>query len=52
MVERVELTVNEKKIPLTDFPEEFIKNTLLGMISSLKCVDEQVTSVSLTIKMK
>ena len=34
------IKVNGKQIPLTEFPEEIIKNTLQGMISSLKGVDE------------
>jgi len=40
MQENLELKVNGKKIPLSDFPKEFIKNTLIGMIKSLKGIDE------------
>ena len=36
----VSIKVNGKDIPLTGFPEEFIANTIIGMISSLKGVDE------------
>ncbi len=36
----LKIIVNEKNIPLTDFPEEFIKNTLFGMLKPLKGVDE------------
>ena len=32
------LKVNGKKIPLTEFPEEFITNTMIGMLSTLKGV--------------
>lgn len=32
--------VNGKKIPLTEFPTEFIQNTICGMLKSLKKVDE------------
>jgi len=43
------LSVNGKSVPLTEFPNEFIKNTILGMISSLKGVD-QVETVELTLE--
>jgi hypothetical protein len=32
--------VNGKKVPLTEFPTEFIENTICGMLKSLKGVDE------------
>lgn len=34
------IKVNGKKIPLTEFPTKFIKNTIKGMLKSLKGVDE------------
>ena len=34
------IKVNDKKIPLSEFPAEFIKNTILGMLKTLKGVDE------------
>lgn len=34
------IKVNGKKIPLTEFPTDFIKNTICGMLESLKGVDE------------
>jgi len=34
------IKVNGKEIPLTEFPEEFIQNTICGMLKSLKGVDE------------
>ena len=49
MVKKVELKINGKKIPLSEFPEEFIKNTLFGMVSTLKGVDEDVETITLTI---
>jgi hypothetical protein len=36
----MQIIVNGKKIPLTEFPTDFIKNTICGMLSSLKGVDE------------
>ena len=32
--------INGKKILLTEFPSDFIKNTITGMLKSLKGVDE------------
>jgi hypothetical protein len=52
MTKQVELIINGKKIPLTEFPEEFIKNTLIGMVSSLKGVNENIETISLTISKK
>lgn len=49
MAKQVELTINGKNIPLTEFPEEFIKNTLFGMVSTLKGVDEKIETIDLTI---
>jgi hypothetical protein len=34
------IKVNGNQIPLTEFPTEFIKNTITGMLQSLKGVDE------------
>jgi hypothetical protein len=34
------IKVNGKGIPLTDFPTDFIKNTICGMLKSLKGVDD------------
>jgi hypothetical protein len=52
MVKQVELKINGKKIPLSEFPEEFIKNTLFGMVSTLKGVDEDIETITLTISKK
>lgn len=45
----ISLKVNGKKIPLTEFPSEFITNTIYGMVKSLKGVDE-VKELELIIK--
>jgi molybdopterin-guanine dinucleotide biosynthesis protein B len=37
---KTSIKVNGKQILLTDFPEDFIKNTICGMLKSLKGVDE------------
>jgi len=52
MVKQVELKINKKKIPLSEFPEEFIKNTLFGMVSTLKGVDEHIETIDLSISKK
>jgi hypothetical protein len=51
MAKSIELKVNGKKIPLTGFPKDFIKNTIVGMISSLKGV-EKIDEVSVSISLK
>lgn len=43
----VVLRVNGKQIPLTEFPEQIIKNTIIGMISSFKGI-EKIQSVELS----
>lgn len=40
MMDDIIVKVNDKQIPLTDFPAEFIKSTILGMLKTLKGVDE------------
>jgi hypothetical protein len=39
-MEKISIKVNERDIPLTEFPAEFIKNSICGMLKSLKGVDE------------
>lgn len=39
-MDEVIVKVNGKQIPLTEFPSDFIKKTIIGMISSLKGVDK------------
>ena len=36
----ITIKVNGKNIPLTEFPAEFIKNTISGMLRTLKGVEE------------
>lgn len=38
--ERLKIEINDKIIPLSEFPADFITNTLIGMLSSLKGVDD------------
>ena len=47
MNDKIKLKVNGKIIPLTEFPNLFIKNTLIGMIKSLKGIksDEEITDI-------
>jgi len=37
---KINIKVNGKEIPISEFPSDFIKNTICGMIKSLKGVDE------------
>ncbi len=46
----ISIKVNGKNVPLTEFPSEFIINTLNGMLSSLKGVEE-IKDVEIQIKM-
>lgn len=39
-MENISIKVNGNEIPLTEFPIEIIKNTICGMLKSLKGVDE------------
>jgi len=39
-MENIIIKVNEKEIPLSDFPAEFIVNSICGMLKSLKGIDE------------
>jgi len=41
--------VNGKNIPLSEFPAEFIKNSIYGMLKTLKGVDE-IKTVEIKIK--
>jgi hypothetical protein len=52
MTTHIELTINGKNIPLSEFPKEFIYNSILGMVSTLKGVDEHVETLTLSIKTK
>ena len=39
-MEKINIKVNGKQIPLTEFPADFIKNTIVGMLKSLKGVKD------------
>jgi hypothetical protein len=45
------LEVNGKDIPLTEFPDEFIQNTILGMITSLKGV-KNIETVTISLELR
>jgi hypothetical protein len=47
----VEITVNGGEIPLTPFPNDIISNTLLGMVSSLKEV-EDIESIDISVEIQ
>ena len=36
----MKILVNGKNIPLTEFPKDFIKSTILGMLTPLKGVED------------
>lgn len=40
--------VNGKNIQLNEFTSEFIKNTITGMLRSLKGVNEKIENVEIT----
>lgn len=46
----INIKVNGKQIPLTDFPSEIIKNTICGMLKALKGVDE-INDVEISFRM-
>jgi molybdopterin-guanine dinucleotide biosynthesis protein B len=48
-LQKLRITVNGKNIPLTEFPEEFVTNTLEGMLRSLKGVD-RIDTVMIQLK--
>jgi molybdopterin-guanine dinucleotide biosynthesis protein B len=39
-IKNINMRVNEKDIPLSDFPSDIIKNGILGMLKSLKGIDK------------
>ena len=44
----MKVKVNGKNIQLNEFTSEFIKNTIAGMLKSLKGVDEEIENVEIT----
>jgi molybdopterin-guanine dinucleotide biosynthesis protein MobB len=46
---QLQITVNGKKIPLSEFPEQIISNTILGLVGSLKGVRD-IHEVSIHMK--
>ena len=43
----MKIKVNGKNVQLNEFTLEFIKNTILGMLKSLKDVDEKIENVEI-----
>jgi len=46
-MKEISIKVNGKQIPLTEFPSGIIKNTIIGMLNSLKGVDEKIENVEI-----
>ena len=49
-MEKINIKVNGKKIPLTEFPADFITNTIVAMLKSLKGVKD-IKTVQINIEM-
>jgi len=49
-MEKISIKVNGKQIPLTEFPSDFIRNTIIGMLKSLKGVKD-IKKVEIYIQM-
>jgi molybdopterin-guanine dinucleotide biosynthesis protein MobB len=47
--QRLHIVVNGKNIPLTEFPEHILTNTIVGMLGSLKGV-KNITNISIKYK--
>ena len=45
----VKIVLNGAEVPLTYFPVQIIKNTLAGMVSNLKGVDKEMSTLELEI---
>lgn len=43
----MKIKVNGKNVQLNEFTSEFIKNTIIGMLKSLKDVDEKIEDVEI-----
>lgn len=46
-MQNIIIKVNGRNIPITEFPAEFIKNTICGMLGSLKGVEEKIKTVEI-----
>jgi hypothetical protein len=49
LLQRLNITVNGKNVPLTEFPEQMITNTIVGMLGSLKGV-QNINEVTIELK--
>jgi hypothetical protein len=54
--EKITIQIDEKFLPLGDFVQDIVRNTVLAMVSSLKGVNKKltkdVTKIKITIKTK
>ena len=48
-MEDIKIFVNKKEIPLTEFPKDIIKSTIIGMLKPLKGIEE-IEEVEIKIK--
>ena len=46
-MKEISIKVNGKQISLTEFPSDIIKNTIIGMLKSLKGIDEKIENVEI-----
>jgi hypothetical protein len=44
-MENITIEINGKSVPLTEFPAKIILNTIIGMLQSLRNVEEIETAV-------
>lgn len=49
-MEKISIKVNGKEIILTEFPTDIIKNTIVGMLKSLKGI-EKIEDVEIRFKL-
>ncbi|MHA2175647.1 MAG: hypothetical protein ACXABI_12515 [Candidatus Hodarchaeales archaeon] len=49
-VKEITLMVNGKRIGLKKFVKEFIGNSVLGMVSSLRIKNEEITKIDLRLE--
>jgi len=49
-MENISIKVNGKDIPISEFPSEFIKNSICGMLKSLKGINE-IKNVEIKFKL-
>ena len=50
MTDQITISVNDKKIPLSEFPADIITHAIYGMLQSLKGIDHPIKTISIQIK--